>query len=407
MKRLLLVLVMVTVFFATGSLAAETVRIGFLYLMSGRLAAAGTTSKQGAEIGIDEVNQSGGINGGKVVGIFKDTKGDPDLATTLVQQLVKEEGVSAIIGITSSKVALAVSEVCNSLEVPLLVTTAQTPQITGTKCNRYTFRITWSNNENLKTAVILATKTGGKKWTTVAPDYLFGHEAWTAFQQHLKAVNPGTSFVPEDEAAFAPVETTDWKPYIDKVIKSDADAVLLTLYGGNLIDFIRQAGKTPFFDGKRVVLVAVGPVPVFFALGSRTPEGIWAMTPYWYQASDSPMNKRFVEEYEKRYTFPPAFQAQFSYGAMKAFAQAAANAKTVEGKAVAEALEGLTVELPMGPLTIRPEDHQAVFGVIAGRTSKKMVVTTNKKLIRAFDPLLRLPAEMIAIPVDKTGCQMK
>jgi branched-chain amino acid transport system substrate-binding protein len=386
---------------------AEPIKIGFLYLMSGRLATAGTTSKQGAEIAVEEINASGGINGRKVQGIFVDDKGDPALALREVDRLVKQEHVSAVMGVISSDVALAISPVLNELKVPFLVTSAQTPQITGGVCNRFTFRITWSNNENLKTAVILATKTKGKKWTTVGPDYVFGHEAWDAFKKHLKSARPDMSFVSDADAAFAPVDTGDWAPYIKKVKDSGADGIMLTLFGGNLIDFLRQGKEQGLFDGSREAIVAVGPITVFLALGSETPVGIWAVTPYWYKAHDTEINKKFVEAYEQRFVFPPAFQSQFAYAALKFYAEAATRVGSTDGESVVKALEGLTMELPMGKVTIRPEDHQALFEVIGGRASEELIVTRSRKVIRKLDPMIRFPPEMVSMPVEKTGCNMK
>ncbi len=407
MRRLSHVLACILVLCAVPAWGAEPIKIGFLYLMSGRLATAGTTSKQGAEIAIGEINAAGGINGRKVEAIYLDDKGDPTVALQEVDRLVKQERVSAVMGVISSQVALAISPVLNQLKVPFLVTSAQTPQITGPRCNPYTFRITWSNNENLKTAVILAAKSKSKKWTTVGPDYVFGHEAWAAFKKHLKGARPDVSFVPEKEAAFAPIETSDFSPYIKKVKDSGADAMMLTLFGGNLIDFLRQGKDQGLFDGSREAIVAVGPVTVFLALGTETPVGIWAVTPYWYKANDSEVNKKFVAAYEHRFVFPPAFQAQFAYSAVKLFAEAATRVGSTDGPAVAKALEGLTMELPIGKVTIRPEDHQAVFEVVGGKTCSEFIVTRSRKVIRKLDPMIRFPAEMIGIPVDKTGCNMK
>ena len=408
MKTLSLVLTWAMVLCAIPAWSEqEPIKIGFLYLMSGRLATAGSTSKQGAVIAIDEVNAAGGINGRRVEGIFLDDKGDPGVALREVQRLVQEDRVSAVMGVISSEVALAISPELNRLKVPFLVTSAQTPQITGERCNRYTFRITWSNNENLKTAVILAAKSKAKKWTTVGPDYVFGHEAWAAFKKHLKGARPDVSFVSDADAAFSPIETRDFTPYINKVKESGADAMLLTLFGGNLIDFLRQGRAHGLFDGTREVIVAVGPVTVFLALGYETPVGIWAVTPYWYKANDSEINKKFVEAYERRFVFPPAFQAQFAYSAVKLYAEAATRVGNTEGSAVVQALEGLSMELPMGKLTIRPEDHQAVFQVIGGKTAPGFIVTKSRKVIRILDPMIRFPAEMISMPVGKTGCKME
>jgi branched-chain amino acid transport system substrate-binding protein len=406
MTRFSHILAWILVACAIPAWGEEPIKIGFLYLMSGRLATAGTTSKQGADLAIDEINAAGGINGRKVEGIFVDDKGDPAHALREVQRLVNTERVSAVMGVISSEVALAISPELDRLKIPFLVTSAQTPQITGERCNRYTFRITWSNNENLKTAVILAAQSKAKKWTTVGPDYVFGHEAWAAFKKHLAGARPDVSFVSDKEAAFSSIETADYSASAKKIKESGADGMLLTLFGGNLIDFLRQGRDHGLFDGSREAIVAVGPITVFLALGHETPEGIWAVTPYWYKANDSEINKKFVEDYERRFVFPPAFQAQFAYAAVKLYAEAVTRVGSTEGPHVVKALEGMTMDLPIGKLTIRPEDHQAVFEVIGGKTASGFIVTRSKKVIRKLDPLIRFPAEKISMPVDRTGCTM-
>ncbi|MBI5569381.1 MAG: ABC transporter substrate-binding protein [Desulfomonile tiedjei] len=407
MKKLSVALSLLFALSSATAWAEAPIKIGFLYLMSGRLATAGTTSKQGAEIALEEINAQGGINGRKLEGIFRDSKGDPAVAIEEVKDLVNKERVTAIMGIITSDVALAVSPLCNELKVPLFITAAQTPQVTGNKCNRHTFRITWSNMENLKTAVILAAKTNAKKWTTVAPEYAFGHEAWGAFKYHLKKAKPDTTFVEDSEAVFAPIDTTDWAPYVKKVKDSGADGVAMTLFGGNLIDFLRQAKVDGLFDGTREGIAAVGPITAFLALGTDTPVGIWAVTPYWHKANNSPINQKFVEAYERRFVFPPGFQSLFAYAGVKVYAEAVKQTGTTDSPVVVKALEGMTMELPIGKVTIRPEDHQAVFDVIGGKTSDKVMVTKHKKIFRDLDPLVRFPAEVIAIPVDQTGCRMQ
>jgi len=59
--------------------AAQPVKIGFVYIMSGPAATYGQFAKKGAELAIDEINKSGGINGQQVEGLFEDSTGKPDV----------------------------------------------------------------------------------------------------------------------------------------------------------------------------------------------------------------------------------------------------------------------------------------------------------------------------------------
>jgi branched-chain amino acid transport system substrate-binding protein len=49
----------------------DPVKIGFLYIFSGRLGHYGAGAKQGAEIAMDEIDKAGGVLGRKPVGTFE------------------------------------------------------------------------------------------------------------------------------------------------------------------------------------------------------------------------------------------------------------------------------------------------------------------------------------------------
>ena len=135
--------------------------------------------------------------------------------------------------------------------------------------------------------------------------------------------------------------------------------------------------------------------------------GFWVVTPYWSKANPSNLNENFVETYRDKFGSPPSYQAQFAYAGVKAYAEAARKAATTNSDAVIKSLEGLTLELPVGHLTIRAEDHQAIFDSVAGKVSSKFEVTKLRRPFRGLDAIKRIPAEQIAVPVEKTGCQMQ
>ncbi|MEW6348303.1 MAG: ABC transporter substrate-binding protein, partial [Thermodesulfobacteriota bacterium] len=49
------------------------IMFGFMFVLSGTLANYGTSSRQGAELAIEELNAAGGVLGRKVVALFEDT----------------------------------------------------------------------------------------------------------------------------------------------------------------------------------------------------------------------------------------------------------------------------------------------------------------------------------------------
>jgi branched-chain amino acid transport system substrate-binding protein len=69
---------------------------------------------------------------------------------------------------------------------------------------------------------------------------------------------------------------------------------------------------------------------------------------------------------------------------------------------VVTALEGLTVELPGGRTTFRPEDHQGISDLCWGQTHRDPAYP-----MRILKPLKRFRGADITRPVAETGCAQK
>ena len=210
-------------------------------------------------------------------------------------------------------------------------------------------------------------------------------------------------FLPKNKVAFPPFKTTDFSPYITKVIQTKPDGVLISLWGGNLIDFVRQGKEMGFFKGDFEVLVTLGAATeVLSALKDKMPEGLWVGSRYWFLASDSPMNKKFVTAYFDRYGQYPSYNAHGAYGAIYCYKAAAEKAKKIDKEAIINSLEGLSIELPVGKITIRPEDHQAVTDACWGKT-----FADPNYPIRILKPIKIFKGTDITPSVAETGCKMK
>lgn len=397
----LIALAFVLMTFAAAQ-AASNVKIGFTYIMSGPFSAYGQFAKQGAELAIAEINAAGGINGQKVEGIFEDSTGKADVALRALRKLVYQDQVDMLIGLDSSGVAKTVVPSIEQMKVPLIITHAATPDVTGSVCNKYTFRISLNLAQNVKAASLLAKETGAKKWTTVGPDYSFGHQSWEYFEKYLKELNPAATFLPKDQVAFPPFKTTDFSAYITKVMSSKPDGVFISLWGGNLIDFVRQASSMGFFKGDFEVLFSLGgATEVLTALGDKMPEGLWVGTRYWFLANDSAMNKKFTANYFKKYAAYPSYNAHGAYSAVYAYKAAAEKAKSTDKMAIVKALEGLKLEIPTGMIEFRKGDHQAVTDAHWGKTAAAAGYSH-----RILKPIKIFKGQDVTPAVSETGCSL-
>jgi len=383
--------------------AEQPIRFGFVYIMSGPFATYGEFAKQGAEMAIDEINQAGGINGRQLEGFFEDSTGKPDVALRVIRKLVYQDKVDCLVGLDSSGVAKSVVPAIPNLQTPLIITHAATPDVTGSVCNKWVFRISLNLAQNVKAAALLAADTGAKTWSTIGPDYAFGHQSWEYFRAYLSQLKPEAKFMAEDQVAFSPTNTTDFSSYITKIMQSKPEGILVSLWGGNLIDFVRQGSDMGLFKGDYEILATLGgAVEVLSALGDKMPEGLWVGTRYWFLANQSPMNQAFMDNYFKRFNNYPSYNAHGAYGAVYTYKAAAEKAGSVDKEDILKALEGLTVELPVGKITIRPEDHQAVTDACWGKTAADPGYS-----IRIFKPIKIFKGSEVTPPVSETGCVMK
>ncbi|MGA3402357.1 MAG: ABC transporter substrate-binding protein [Acetobacteraceae bacterium] len=136
--------------------AAETVKIGVLYPLTGNSAASGQEAKQSVEVGAEIVNTGHpelkampigtsaglpGLGGAKIEPIYVDHRGDPSVAQSLAQRLITNDKVVALLGSYHSSTALTATAVAERYGVPFVVSDSVAGNIT-TRGFKYTFRVT-------------------------------------------------------------------------------------------------------------------------------------------------------------------------------------------------------------------------------------------------------------------------
>ncbi len=379
--------------------AKKPIKIGSVYILSGFAATYGKFAKNGLTLAVEEINKAGGVLGRPFKVTFEDSRAKPPVALRAFRKLVFEEKVDALIGLDSSGVALSVVPVLKELKTPLIITHAATPDVTGKKCNKYAFRVSANLSQNVQVAARIAAKTGARKWTTIGPDYAFGHQTWEYFQKYLKKLNPKAVFM--TTTAFPKIATEDYTPYITTIMNAKPDGVIISLWSGDLINFIRQAKKLGFFKGQFKVLMTLGAATeVLYALKDQMPTGIWVGTRYWFLANDSPVNKKFIKAYKKKYHVYPSYNAQNAYAAAYVLKAAIEKAGKVDKEAIVKALEGLEIEVPVGKIKIRAGDHQALLDVSWGKTA-----ADPKYPIRILKPIVTFKGSEITPKVSETGCK--
>ena len=98
--------------------AADTIKIGAAYGMTGRIGWIGDDCVNGAKLVIDDINAKGGIDGKQLELVVYDTKNNPDSARTIFEKLIKKDKVVAIIGPVITQATQTVMPIAEKYKIP-------------------------------------------------------------------------------------------------------------------------------------------------------------------------------------------------------------------------------------------------------------------------------------------------
>lgn len=93
MKTILLALLLII----SCTRQTDEIAIGVNFPLSGGLAVYGTPLLEGLQLGVDDVNQNGGVNGKEIKLIIEDNQGNPARAATAAEKLIQQDDVDLIV----------------------------------------------------------------------------------------------------------------------------------------------------------------------------------------------------------------------------------------------------------------------------------------------------------------------
>ncbi len=183
-------------FAAVPAFAADPqpIKIGLLYSLSGLAAVYTKGTVIGHEIAAEEINASGGLLGGrKIEYVTRDDKLKPGVAVDEYRRMVTRDQVDFVMGVISSGVALAVSEVAKETKVLFVDTIAQTAALTEEQGHDYVVRLNTNSVVLGRTAALAAAKGPWKSYYFIGPDYEWGHRVNADFWDFLQKKKPDVS----------------------------------------------------------------------------------------------------------------------------------------------------------------------------------------------------------------------
>jgi branched-chain amino acid transport system substrate-binding protein len=298
---------------------SEPIRLGFLTIKSGALAAGGKQMEDALKLFLKERNNT--IAGRKVELFMADTGGQPAITKTKAQELVEKDKVQVIIGPLAAFEALAVDDYIRKAQVPVISPSAAAEDMTQRKPNPWFVRaVGTSAQPNHPLGEYAARELKYKRIAIVADDFAFGHEISAGFQRTFE--ENGGKVV---QKLWSPLNVADYGSYISQ-IRPDVDAVFAAFAGSNGVKFLKQYNEYGL-KGKIPVLGTMTTVDegVLKMMGD---EAVGVVSSGWYTAGiDNANNRKFVDAMRREYKEDPGYYSIGAYGAGLMLEQAVAAVK--------------------------------------------------------------------------------
>jgi branched-chain amino acid transport system substrate-binding protein len=319
--------------------------------------------KKGMELAVEEINAAGG----KVQLVTRDDGGTPGDAVRVAEELITREKVDVLMGTFASNVGLAVSNLANQRKVLFLASEPLTDKIVWENGNRYTFRLRPSTYMQVAMLVPEAAKLKKKRWAIVYPNYEYGQSAATSFRRLLAQAQPEVEFVAEQAPALGKI---DAGAVVQALADAKPDAIFSALFAADLQKFVREGNTRGLFRSAAVFNLLAGEPEYLDTLKDETPDGWW-VTGYPWNEINTPEHRRFRDAYQKRWNDYPRQGSVVGYTAVHAIAAAMRKAGSADTEKLVQALRGLEMQTPFGPVVWRSLDHQSTMGAYVGQLARK------------------------------------
>ncbi|MGI4812291.1 MAG: ABC transporter substrate-binding protein [Janthinobacterium lividum] len=367
---------------AASAQSKDPVRVGIVTSQSGVEQQQGEEAQRAIQFAIDEANANGGVDGRKVLSQVGDDEGTPEAGRRVAEKLARG-GYNLLIGSVASGINLAIAQNLDRWDAINFATLAKSDKLTGDSCKPRSFRTDQSDSMDLAMIQQWAKDFKETNFDVLAGDFVWGRDSGESFNKTAKALGKSV-----DLSLYAPLNTSDFSPYIAQLKASKAQAVWVALVGRDLIAFVKQAQQYGLLKSKRIIGHAMIMNYVVQATGDAT-AGIQGNLGYGPEI-DTPRNKAFVAAWQKKFNRLPTDNEGEVYAGMEVMFDGVRKAHSVKPGDIAKALTGSTVETIYGSSKVRKDNQLEIPNYVG------VVKTVNGVLRpvieRTFSPSIYPPA---------------
>ncbi len=325
---------------AQQGVSKNEITLGSIQDLSGPIAAFGKQSRLGMMLAVDEINETGGINGRKLKLLVEDSAYDPKKAVLAAQKLVNQDKIFMMMGHLGTAQNLAAMPVQFEKNViNFFPITAAREMYEPFHKLKYSFAATYFDQVRIALPNMIKEK-GAKKICTIYQDDDFGLEVLKGGEAALKTLNMDFT-----ERTSYKRGATDFSSQVSKMQSSGCDLVVLGTIIRETIGTIgtaRKLGFNPTFLGTSAAYT-----DLIHKIGGKAMDGLYAtmtvQNPYTEETSQ-PI-RFWANKYKTKFNEDPTVFSVYGYTIINTFANAANKAgKNLTTESFIKVMDTLTIE---------------------------------------------------------------
>jgi branched-chain amino acid transport system substrate-binding protein len=348
---------------ATTARAAETVKIGAAFSLTGNAAVYGAQQKAGVLLAVEQLNKSGQLKGITLEAVVEDDATSKEQGIAVFQRFINRDKVSAIIGPTLSTTATAADPIAQQSRTPVVAVSNTAPKGI-TDIGDYIWRVSLTEAQVIPSALqIVRAKLGFKNAALLyGNDDVFTKAGFDVMKAALEKEG-----IPIVEIQTFATKDRDFNAQLTALKGKNPQFLMVSALAEQAAGIVTQARQL----GWNVAIMGGNGFnsPAFIKNAGQAAEGVYVGTA-WNKPSTDPVNQAFLAAAKAKGVDPDQFCAQAYTGVLvvaEAIKQAGMKGGRDDIKAGFARVSGLPT--PLGKFSFLPSrdgNHAAAIQWVKG-----------------------------------------
>ena len=359
----------------------DPIRVGIMYSETGVTSTIGLSQLQGALLGIDEINEAGGINGRELVAVRYDPQSTPSRYAELAERLIVQDGVNVIFGCYMSSSRKAVIPVIEKWNKLLFYPTLYE----GFEYSSNVIYTGAAPNQNSVQLAEFMTSNFGARVYLIGSDYIYPYES-NRIMGELVQQRQGSEKLAE---RYMALNATD-KDYVEvmaDIRNKQPDFIFSTVVGESTAALYRAYADAGF-DPKNMPIASLTTSEAEISQMERgMATGHYTSAPY-FQSIQSEANLRCLLRLRQRFDgcSVPNLCWESAYFQMHIFANALRQSGDESIAQLIPHILGSEFDAPQGRIKIDPGNHHTCLYPRIGRVDAEGQFTIVRQATRSVYP---------------------